>query len=59
MISLYHIDVCLTLPCGVNANCQATNDGYSCSCPKGMTGDPKVKCEGIYKDIQISNPLII
>jgi len=45
-------DVCLTLPCGVNANCQATNDGYSCSCPKGMTGDPKVKCEVYSSEFQ-------
>ena len=42
------IDLCLTLPCGVNANCTTDNGKHSCSCPQKMVGDPKVKCEGIH-----------
>ena len=45
---LSFIDVCLTLPCGVNAKCEAADGKYSCTCPENMEGDPKMKCEGIY-----------
>ena len=50
-------DLCLTLPCGVNANCETNDHSYECSCPSGLTGDPKIKCEGNKdlkrKDIEI------
>ena len=59
-------DLCLTLPCGVNANCETNDNSFECSCPSGLTGDPKTKCEGnpglegkdivIYFLIQIISP---
>ena len=39
-------DLCLTLPCGVNAKCETKDDSFECSCPSGLSGDPKTKCEG-------------
>ena len=39
-------DLCLTLPCGVNAKCETIDNNFKCSCPSGLTGDPKTKCEG-------------
>ena len=48
LILLTFIDVCLTLPCGVNAKCETADGEYSCTCPENMEGDPKMKCEGIY-----------
>ena len=52
-----HTDICLTLPCGVNAKCETMDDKFECSCPSGLTGDPKIKCEGNKdlkrKDIEI------
>ena len=47
LILLELIDVCLTLPCGVNAKCETADDKYSCTCPENMEGDPEMKCEGI------------
>ena len=44
MISI--IDLCLTLPCGLNAICDASSGDVKCSCPENMDGDPKIKCEG-------------
>ena len=40
------VDLCLTLPCGVNAICDATDGIVKCSCPQNMNGDPELKCEG-------------
>ena len=48
LILLLFIDVCLTLPCGVNAKCETADGEYSCTCPENMEGDPKMKCEGIH-----------
>ena len=45
---MLQIDVCLSLPCGINANCETSNGEYSCSCPDDMAGDPNIKCEGIH-----------
>ena len=39
-------DLCVTLPCGLNAICDASSGDVKCSCPENMDGDPKIKCEG-------------
>ena len=45
-IILSMIDLCVTLPCGLNAICDASIGDVKCSCPENMVGDPKIKCEG-------------
>ena len=38
-------DPCIPNPCGTNAICTRQGiEGYTCSCPSGFLGDPKVNC---------------
>lgn len=37
-------DQCLRRPCGVNAKCRETLNGFECTCDPGCNGDPHQAC---------------
>lgn len=37
-------DECLRRPCGVNAKCRETLNGFECTCDPGCHGDPHQAC---------------
>ena len=55
---LHVADLCLTLPCGVNALCDATDGQVKCSCSQTMVGDPEVKCEGKHLNSSVKCELV-
>ena len=40
----FNLDPCEPNPCGAGAHCENDQGNALCSCPKGKSGDPLVRC---------------
>lgn len=43
-IEMWTLDPCVPNPCGEGAVCDSKTGNALCSCPKGRSGDPLLRC---------------